>query len=851
MPGLNLTRAEAEERASILSPSRYEVALDLRSSDFFASTTTIHFSGEPGAETFVDFVPKQIHSITLNGNPLPEDAYADNRIQIGPLAADNQLVVVADCNYMHSGEGLHAFVDPEDGERYCYSQFEVADARRVFPTFEQPDLKAVFQFTVTTPEGWTVFSNSPTPDAQEIDGGLRYEFADTPALSTYVTAIVAGPYYGRTDTYRTSDDRELPLGVYCRQSLKQYLDADFIFDITKSGMAFFGEAYGMPYPFAKYDQIFVPEFNAGAMENVGCVTYRDQFIYRSKPTEEELEDLTNVILHELAHMWFGNLVTMQWWDDLWLNESFAEFMAHYGSTEATRFKDAWIGFLRRKEWGLKHDQMPSTHPIRAEIADLEDVEANFDGITYAKGAAVLRQLVSYVGQDNFLAGIHAYLTEHAYGNATLNDLLGALEEASGKDLRNWSKLWLEESGVTTLSPEIQLSDDGKIKRIEIRQSTDQDGVSLRPQRISVAGFDLEDGVVKRTFTQGVDVVGEYTEIPQLAKARMPDMLLVNDGDLGYAKVRLDANTLAFATQNVGLIKEPLTRRILLATAWDMTRDAEMSASEFVKMALAAAATETSAVTLVTLLAQIAAAASFYSAPSNRGELLAHAADRVWFFAKTAPSGSDQQKLLVESAATLASTSEQYQELEDLYTGRSPLFGLAMDPEMKWTLLLALVRGSRAGEADIAELLAADPSMSGQQRAAEARASINDEQVREQAWNDVMFNQELANDTRWAIADGFWAHDTAAPELYEKYVTKFFEEIAPAWDKHTFHIASRLVEVMFPGVLAGYLPSEDIPAQAERWLAEFADAPSSMRRLMVEANSEAERRIRAQRRDSEA
>ena len=407
MPGLNLTREEATERASIISSvTRYEISLDLTRGDTdFGSFTRIEFDAREGASTFADLVSNNVHSITLNGNALdPFSVHQDNRITLENLAEHNVLEVEASCQYMHTGEGLHRFVDPADGQAYTYSQFEVPDARRVYTTFEQPDLKSTFTLTVKAPKGWKVFSNAPTPTPEEDGEAWIYRFATTEVMSTYITAIVAGPYEGTTATLTSSDGRTIDLGVYARASIVEHLDANEIIEITRQGFEFFEGAYGIAYPFTKYDQIFVPEYNAGAMENAGCVTFRDAYVFRTRPTEAQMEARANTILHELAHMWFGDLVTMKWWNDLWLNESFAEFMSHLALAEATKYTEGWTGFMVRKDWGLKQDQLPTTHPITAEIRDLADVEVNFDGITYAKGASVLRQLVSYVGRDAFFAG---------------------------------------------------------------------------------------------------------------------------------------------------------------------------------------------------------------------------------------------------------------------------------------------------------------------------------------------------------------------------------------------------------------------------------------------------------------
>ena len=467
MPGQNLTRQEAAARADLLAVDAYDVALDLsRAADdaqeTFRSTTTVRFRAAAGATTFIDLIAPRVRSIVLNGRELdPAEAHIDSRIVLGGLAPDNELTVVADCAYMRTGEGLHRFTDPADGETYLYSQFEVPDARRVFAVFEQPDLKAPFAFTVTVPEGWTVLSNSPTPAPARRDGAATFVFAPTEPISSYITAVVAGPYRGATGEYRADDGRVVPLGVYCRASLEQYLDAEEILEMTRRGFAYYENLFGTPYAFAKYDQVFVPEFNAGAMENAGCVTHRDDYVFRSRPIEARVERRAVTVLHELAHMWFGDLVTMKWWNDLWLNESFAEYTSTLATAETTRFTDAWTTFQTiEKGWAYNQDQLGSTHPVSAEINDLHDVEVNFDGITYAKGASVLAALVGYVGRENFFAGIKSYLAAHAYANATLDDLLSELAAASGRDLASWSKVWLEEAGVTLLRPVIMTAEDG-------------------------------------------------------------------------------------------------------------------------------------------------------------------------------------------------------------------------------------------------------------------------------------------------------------------------------------------------------------------------------------------------------
>lgn len=853
MPGLNLTREEAQQRGATVKPKSYQVELDLTTGDrVFASTTTIKFAAEEGASTFADLVADEIMSITLNDQPVDLSAYNDNRIALADLQASNTLKVEAKCIYMHTGEGLHSFVDPQDGERYTYSQFEVPDARRVFTTFEQPDLKATFEFSVTTPAHWTVFSNSATPAPKPVDGKedtVRFDFAPSHVISSYITAIVAGPYVGKTSSLTSSDGRTIPLGVYCRKSLEEHLDADNIFDVTKKGFKFFENAYGIAYPFDKYDQIFVPEYNAGAMENAGCVTFRDQYIFRSKPTAWDLENRANTILHELAHMWFGDLVTMKWWNDLWLNESFAEYMSHLALAEGTEWTDAWIGFMSRKEWGLNQDQLPSTHPIKADIRDLEDVEVNFDGITYAKGASVLRQLVTYVGKDQFFKGLNQYLTKHSYANATLDDLLGELEKASGRDLRAWSKVWLEEAGVTLLRPQIELNSDGTYKKVDIKQESFNANASLRPHRLIVAGYNLKGDKIVRDFSYEIDVEGESTAVKELVGKPKADLLLINDQDLAYVKLRLDPDSLDFALENIDKFEDALTRRVILSCAWDMVRDGELSATKYIELALRAIPVENSIATLTALLARVQAAVSRYTAAENRAHRASAAADRLVLAAQAAPAETDQQRLLVQALAAMAVTEDQLKIVEGIYGETSPLHGLDLDLDMRWDLLFALVAGGLAGETAIDEMRDADPSLTGEQNVQEARASIDSDDVRATTWDIALHDVDLPNDTRWAMLSGFWSHATTKPAVYTEYVEKFFDEAARVWKAHTFHMASGIIETAFPSILAGYIPGVDVVTRAQEWLDNHTDQPDSLRRLIIEGQADAQRMLVAQRCDA--
>ena len=845
MPGLNLTRDEALARAGVISEViRYDIELDLTRGDTdFGSRTRVEFTAAAGGAAFADLVSTNVRSIKLNDRDLDPGAHHQNsRISLDDLAEHNVLEVDADCQYMHTGEGLHRFVDPADGKAYTYSQFEVPDARRVYTTFEQPDLKSTFTLTVKAPKGWKVFSNAPTPSPEEDGDSWTYRFATTEKMSTYITAVVAGPYEGVTDTLTSSDGRTIDLGVYCRASVLEHLDVDAIIDITRKGFEFFEDAYGIAYPFTKYDQVFVPEYNAGAMENAGCVTFRDAYVFRTRPTEAQLESRANTILHELAHMWFGDLVTMKWWNDLWLNESFAEFMSHLALAEATKYTEGWTGFMVRKDWGLKQDQLPTTHPITAEIRDLADVEVNFDGITYAKGASVLRQLVSYVGRDAFFAGLHEYLTAHSYANATLADLLGELEKASGRDLAAWSKVWLEEAGVTLLRPSVETDEEGRITRLSIEQEAFSEGASLRPHRLAVAGYSLDGESLQRVFHEELDVDGASTDVPSAEGVARPDFILVNDGDLAYAKIRLDEDSLAFAVANITRFTDSLTRGVVMAAAWDMTRDGQMKARDYLNLALTAVPAETNMQLLTLTLRHIDEAVRTFVAPDARAEAAETVGRRLLLLARTARSGSDAQRMLVAAAARNASNAEQFEAIKALYDGSATLEGLELDVDLQWSLLIALVRGGVAGDAEIDAREQEDDTMTGRQNAAAARAARDDAAVKEQVWEQVLGDKSIPNDTRWAMVSGFWAQARTTPSLYEPYVERYFAALAQVWEENTFHTAEDLTTLLFPSDLAGYAPGVDVVRAGHEWIDANPGAPAGAVRIIRERIDVCERQM---------
>jgi aminopeptidase N len=851
MPGINLTRDEAAERAKLLAvgapPVSYTVELDLGASSdtTFPSTTVIRFGcSEPGASTFVDLVDATVHQITLNGRNLdPDEVYADSRIRLDDLAADNELRVVAECTYSHTGEGLHRFVDPADDRVYLYSQFEVPDARRVFASFEQPDLKATFTFHVIAPSHWEVASNAMTPEPQPIrDGASVWRFEPTPPMSTYITCLVAGEYHVVRDSY-SGDYGEIPLGLFCRQSLAAHLDTDELLAITRQGFAFFESAFAMAYPFGKYDQIFVPEFNMGAMENAACVTFRDEYIFRSRQTNAEYETRANTILHEMAHMWFGDLVTMRWWDDLWLNESFAEWASHHAATRATKYTDAWTGFSNaRKTWAYRQDQLPSTHPIAADNYDLEAVEVNFDGITYAKGAAALRQLVAWVGEEQFLAGLAAYFRTHAYGNTELIDLLSALEDASGRDLGSWAKEWLQTSGVNTMRARFAVDADGRFESFVVEQSAAPDFPTLRRHRIAVGLYDrTEEGLVRRERFE-TDVSGAETELADAVGHRQPDLILLNDDDLSYTKIRMDPRSLQTLVDHIDEIDSSLARALCWGAAWDMTRDAEMRARDFVTLVLRGVGHETDLTAVRSLLAQGQVAVDNFSDPTHRTELAGRWESGLRTLVEAAEPGSDHQLALVRGYAAAARSDTALAWIAGLLGGDVDLDGLALDPDLRWALVGSLARAGRMDDADIDAELARDNTISGRELAAAARAGQPSLDAKERAWAAAVTRDDVPNETQRSIALAFQVPGQAA--VLEPFVDRYLSEAATLWETKGVQRASVALVCLFPRAL----PRQDVLDRVDAWMSSTQANPAA-RRLVGEGRADLERALRAQARDA--
>ena len=838
----NLTRDEARTRAELITVSSYQVELDLTGTDAtFRSVSRIGFDcARPGARTFVNLAAPEVHAITLNGAPVSLDAFDGERITLGGLAAHNELVIDAECGYSRSGEGLHRFADPADGNVYLYSDLETFDAHRVYACFDQPDMKATYRLTVLAPEGWLVVSNM----APDVDGGIPAEgggarlwhFPPTPVLSTYITHVSAGPYYVVRDEHDG-----IPLGILCRQSLAQYLDPDEIFEVTRQGFDFFHAAFGIKYPFDKYDQLFVPEFKEGAMENAGAVTILEDYVFRSRVTDFAREARGETILHEMAHMWFGDLVTMRWWDDLWLNESFATWAGTAAQAEATKWSHAWTTFATAyKAWAYRQDQLPSTHPVAADIPDIHAVEVNFDGITYAKGAAVLKQLVAYVGRENFLAGVRRYFAAHSWGNATLADLLSALEAVSGRDLGTWSSQWLKTAGVNTLRPSYSVDDSGRFTSFEVLQEAADSHPVLRSHRVAIGLYSRTDRGLTRTASIETDVSGAATSVPALIGQPRPDLVLINDDDLTYAKIRLDDHSLRTLITSIGSFTSSLPAAVCWAAAWDMCRDGEMAARDYVQLVLGGVDSVRDISVVQTLLRQAAQAARRFTDPAWREPGLTLMASCLRSLLLSAAPGSDHQLAYARAFAGVATSAADLELLSGLLSGSVVVDGLVVDTDLRWMLLRRLVSRGVLGMAEIDAELSSDATDAGERHAATCRAAIPSADGKRETWQ-TLIDGKLTIAMFRATLTGFI--DPDLPELIEPYRAPYFAAVGEVWRDWSTAMAQDFVT---GGYQLCAVDAETV-AVTDAYLSDAAP-PAALRRLLLEGRDEVLRSLRCQERD---
>ncbi|MPZ71773.1 MAG: aminopeptidase N [Nitriliruptorales bacterium] len=837
----NLTRDEAASRATLIRDVSYDVRLGLSTGgDTFRSETTVRFGAETGATTFIDLDAAAVIDATLNGRPLDHSAFSGHRLHLPGLAADNELLVVAECEYQHTGVGLHRFVDPVDDQVYLYTQFEAFEAHRVYACFDQPDLKAAFTLHVDARQGWTVVSNGAVIDRPADLGAGLWSFTTTSPISTYITAVVAGPYASLHDRHRDID-----LGIYCRRSLLDHLDPEEIFTITKQGFDFFTSAFQYPYPFGKYDQLFVPEFNAGAMENAGCVTFSEVYIFRSKVTEASRRRRAETILHEMAHMWFGDLVTMQWWDDLWLNESFATYMAYRALVESTRFHGAWSDFASDlKAWAYSQDQLASTHPVVADIVDTDAVRNNFDGITYAKGASVLRQLAAWVGDGAFIAGLREYFPRHEFGNAELRHFLEALEGASERSLDAWAHEWLQTAGVATLRPVTEVTGDGCYGKSAVVQEAPSEHPALRSHRIGFGLYDLgDDGLILRRRIEQ-DIQGSHTPVPELDGQPVADLLLVNDGDLAYAKIRLDATSVGTLREHMGRLHDPLARALCWGSLWDMARDAELAARQYVAIVARHAHAETDIGVLGGLLSRIQAAVDRYSAPDNRVPLRTMLADRARESMENAEPGADSQLVWARAFASSAQTEEQLAIVRGILAGGIEVKGLSVDTDLRWHLLMCLAVMGAVDEDVIAAEERRDPTDQGRRRGATTRAALPFAANKAAAWDAVVSDDRMPLAMKRALSAGFSQY--GQEELLRPYARRFLDVLPRIWDGRQAEESLLLTGALYPTTLLG----DDTLQLADAAL-DVAGVPEPGKRIILEARDATRRALRARAADHDA
>ncbi|KAB1946624.1 aminopeptidase N [Micromonospora sp. ALFpr18c] len=824
----SLTRVEATARGAAITVESYQVDLDLTGDgDVFRSRVAIRFRATPGTATFAEVKPATLLAVRLNDRDVDLDTLTDNRLPLGDLDSTNTLFVEADMAYSNTGEGMHRFVDPADGETYLYAVSFLDNVQRIFAAFDQPDLKAPFTLTVTAPPAWTVSGNGELA-ANPAPG--RWEFAPTVPLATYLFSLVAGPYH-----VRRAEHDGVPLALYCRQSLAEHLDADAeeIFTITRQSLDRFHELFTERYPFGKYEQAFVPEFNLGAMEHPGIVAFRDDYVFRSAVTDTQRELRATTIAHEMAHMWFGNLVTMRWWDDLWLNESFAEYLGIRVAAEATRFERTWTTFaMRRKAWGYAADQRPSTHPVAPEeVADAAEGLLNVDGISYAKGASVLRQLVAWLGDEAFLAGLNAHFAAHRFGNATLADLLTSLS-AGGRDLSGWAELWLRRSQVNTLRAEVALDADGRYTEVAVVQTAPESYPVLRPHRIGVGRY-AADGTVRRdevdldpTVDGGRTVLGGLTGEPA---ARL---LVLNDGDLTFAKVRLDPASADAVPLVLPALGDSLTRAVLWGEALDAVTDGERPVTGLVDLIVAALPAETEVIIAEDVLSLSRSLVDRYLDPLTRSAALARIAGACRHLLDGAPAGESLQ--LAAARGWIAATTDA-DLLVGWLAGRDVPAGLKVDAELRWAVLRRLVVLGAAGEAEIAAEAAADVSSTGAERAARCRAALPDPAAKQAAWDIIVRDTELSNRLLEATAEGFWQPEQA--ELTAAYVERYFTDMPAAVDRRTAWTADRVAKLAFPHYAVAQPTREAAAALLAR-----DDLTPGLRRVVTDADDDLRRAL---------
>ena len=841
MATAEVTRAESGERSRLLQVNSYEIALDLtRGEKDFRSVSVIRFGCRtPGAESYADLIAAEVQEITLNGAVLdPARVCTDGRIILTGLAETNELRVAAWCSYTRDGSGLHRAVDSSDGRVYIYAGLYPAAARRVFACFDQQDLKARFAFHVTAPARWIVLSNQPA-SSQDVSGSAAtWHFPAGPPLCTYHAALIAGEYYQTQQVHITPGGQPVVTGLACRQSLAQYLEPGEVLATTGIGLDYYTGLIGSPFPFEKYDQVYVPEFPAGANSCPGCTAVSELYLFRSRVSEARREARTTVILHELAHQWFGEVVTPVWWDDMWLNESFASLWGSQATAEATPFTDAWTTFCAgRKLLAYRQDQQPSTHPVAARADTLGKAVMNFDGISYAKGAAVLRQLSAYLGRAEFLGGLRAYFTRYRWGNATRADLLSTLAAHSGLHLADWSEAWLETAGVNTLRPDFTVDDTGAVTSFAVVQTAPVEQPMLRPHRVTVGlyAFSADGSLVRRHWAEA-GLIGPRTEVPELDGLQQPDLILINDDDRDYAIVRFDERSLQTLTTSIGAVADPLARAVCWSALLDMALQGELPVLQLVRMLADAMDKEQSLSVLQSLLDHARLLTAELADPAtvpDCQDALASAALRLLL---TPEPASDRQLTWAQLLCWTARSAGQLDLLSGLLDGRTEIAGLRADTELRWALLLRLATTGRAGDAEIDAELSRDSTDEGRRHALACRAAIGDAEHKAAAWRLLTESGELGANGIAEVARAFAQPEQAALTL--QYADRYFAVLPALWAARGDRLRAPLARVLFPYTVASPWLLERI----EELLGQELDP--GLARVLVEGRDVVEKALRA-------
>ena len=816
----NLTRLEAEARSALINVTGYRVELDLaQGATTFESSSTVRFTcTEPGASTFLDVKPNQLHRVTLNGVDLDLTSFDGERIELTGLAAGNEVVATATMRYSNDGQGLHRAVDSADEQHYVYGHSFLDAAPRVFGCFDQPDLKAPYDVRVTAPPEWIVLGNG----AATRTGAGTWVLATTKPLATYFFTVCAGPYVSVTTVHDG-----IPLGIHARASLREPLErqAEQMLTITAQSFDYYHRLFGIRYPFGEYHQVFVPEFNAGAMENPGCVTLRDQYVFRGAMTHDEVLTRSSTITHEMAHMWFGDLVTMQWWDDLWLNESFAEYMSHRTLSEATEFTDAWVdSSMARKPWGYAAERMPSTHPVAGSPApDAQSALQNFDGISYAKGAATLRQLIAHIGDAAFISGVAQYLRSHAYGNAALVDFLGAMERASGQDLQGWADAWLRTAGLDAVSVET-VSDQGSIASATVRRTPPQAYPAARPHSIDVAGFTTGAEVFRVLTT----VEEDETDLPELVGRPAANMLVPNATDLTWATIKLDPATVAAAPAELSAVPQAQARAVVWTALIDGVALAEIDPRHLLAVMATCWAHESnqSIINRVGLLMTQRIIPSFI-APGERDDAQAVIATAAASMFAAAEAGSSRALL----AARYLATSSADEDLLRRWAGGEGLpEGLEGDSDFRWVVVGNLARRGAIGSAGLHVALEQDRTMAGNLKWLQAKASEPDPAAKVWAWEQLTGENGRSNYELNALAAGFWhANDQ---DVLRPYVARYFVDVPALSGRVGEDALGRVAALAYPANLVEASTADQSEAALGR-----PDLTASVRRAIVDADSQ--------------